>query len=184
MALWFYAMICLIPLQQPLKATIHQQKFLDLTLTNSAKGAVQDINDKSFWKCMYILLCAVFPALRDFWYCDSNTPCMDKLYYLSHRTTVAIEKLQDDLNDKSLFGSLKTDRNLIEEGNIVLGSNLNNSTNNDEDEIVFQEAPPVTNGTDDEDSNDEAQTPSNTTMSFARLITWHWNKRKQRIEHE
>jgi hypothetical protein len=85
-ALWFYAMICLIPLQQPLKATIHQQKFLDLALTNSAKGAVHDIKDNNFWKCMYILLRAVFPALRALQYCDSNTPCMDKLYYLSHRT--------------------------------------------------------------------------------------------------
>jgi hypothetical protein len=184
MALWFYAMIHLIHLQQPLKATIHQQKFLDLTLTNSAKGEVHDINDKNFWKCMYILLCAVFPAVRALWYCNSNMPCMDKLYYLSHRTTVAIEKSQDDLNDKSLVGSLKTDRNLIEEGNIVPGSKLNNSTNNDEDEIVFQEALPVTNGTDDEDSDDEAQTPSKTTMSFACQITWHWNKRKQHIEHE
>jgi hypothetical protein len=133
---------------------------------------------------MYILLCVVFPALRALRFCDSNTPCMDKLYYLSHMTTVSIEKSQDDLNDESLFGSLKTDRNLIEEGNIVLGSNLNNSNNNDEDEIVSQEAPPGTNGTDDEDSDDKAQTPSNTTMSFARQITWHWNKRKQRIEHE
>jgi hypothetical protein len=184
MALCFYAMIQLLCLQQPLKATIHQQKFLDLTLTNSAKGAVQDINDENFWKCMYILLCAVFPALRALRYCDSNTPCMDKIYYLSHRTMVAIKNSQDDLNDERLFGSLNTDWNLIEEGNIVLGSNINNSTNIDEDDIAFEESPPVTNGTDDEDSDDEAQTPSNTTMSFARQITWHWNKRKQCIEHE
>ncbi len=103
MALWFYAVIRFLCLQQPLKATIHQQKFLDLTLTKSAKGAVQDINDDNFWKCMHILLRAVFPALRALWYCDSNTPCMDKIYYLSHRTTVAIENLQDDLNDERLF---------------------------------------------------------------------------------
>ena len=83
-------------------------------------------------------------------------PCMDKIYYLSHRTTVAIENSQDDLNDERLFGSLNTNRNLIEEGNIVLGSNVNNSANNDENEIVFEDAPPVSNGTDDEDSNDEA----------------------------
>ncbi len=107
MALWFYAMICLIRLQQSLKTTIHQQKILDLALTNSVKGAVHDIKEDNFWKCMYILLRAVFPALRALRYCDSNTPCMDKLYYLSHRTTVAIEKSQDDLNDESLFGSLK-----------------------------------------------------------------------------
>jgi len=84
------------------------------------------------------------PALRALWYCDSNTPCMVKLFYLSHRTTVLIENSQDDLNHKSLFGSLKTDQNSIEEGNIVLGSNLNDSTNNDEDELVFHEPPPVT----------------------------------------
>jgi hypothetical protein len=87
---------------------------------------------------------------------------------------------------KSLFGSLKTDRNLIEEGNLVLGSDLNNRTNNDEDEIVFQEPTRVTNGTDDELSSDEGETetPSNTTMSFGHQVTWHWNKCKQCIEHE
>ena len=90
MALWFYAMMRLIRLQQPLKATIHQQKFLDLTQATSARGAVQDIKDKNFWKCMYILLCAVFPTLRALWYCDSNTPCMDELFHFSHRTTVTI----------------------------------------------------------------------------------------------
>ncbi len=164
-------MICLICLQQLLKATIHQQKFLDLALTNSAKGAVHDIKDDNFWKCMYILLRAVFPALRALRYCNSNMPCMDKLYYLSHRTTVAIEKSQDDLNDKSLFGSLSTDRNLLAEGNIALGSNLNNSANIDKDDIVFHEAPPVDNGTDDEGSDDEPETPGNTTMSFARQVS-------------
>ncbi len=80
---------------------------------------------------------------------------------------------QDDLNDERLFGSQNTNRNLIEEGNIVLGSNVNNSANNEENEIVFEDAPPVSKGTDDKDSNDEAQTPSNATMSFARQITWH-----------
>ena len=68
---------------------------------------------------MYILLHVVFPALRALWYCDSNTPCMDKLLHLSPRTTVVIENSLDDLNDESLFDSLKTDQNLIEECNMV-----------------------------------------------------------------
>jgi hypothetical protein len=108
---------------------------------------------------------------------------MDKLFHLSHRTTVAIKNSLDDLNDKSLFGSLKTDQNLIEEGNIVLGSDLTNSANNDEDEIVFQEPTPDELSS-DEGSDDKIETPSNTTMSFGRQVTWHWNKCKQRIDHE
>ena len=90
------------------------------------------------------------------------------------------------MNDERLFTSLKTNWNLIAEGNIVLGSNLNNSINNDEDEIVFQgqEALLVHNGTDDEGIDDAAQTPSNTTMLFAHQVTWHWNKCKHHIEHE
>ncbi len=61
---------------------------------------------------------------------------------------VAVENSQDDLNDERLFGSLNTNQNLIEEGNIVLVSNVNNSANNDKNEIVFEDAPPVSNGTD------------------------------------
>ncbi len=28
------------------------------------------------------------------------------------------------------------------------------------------------------------ETPYNSVMSFGRQVIWHWNKRKQRIEHE
>jgi len=96
---------------------------------------------------------------------------MDKLFHLSHRTTVAIENSLEHLNDESLFGSLKIDQNLIEEGNIVLGSNLDNSTNNHEDELVFHEPIPVTDGIDNELSDDgeltdddPIQIPRNTTL--------------------
>jgi len=104
---------------------------------------------------------------------------------------VAIENSLEHLNAESLFGSLKTDQNLIEEGNVVLGSDLDNSANNHEDELVFHELLPVTHGINDELSDDgeltnddPIQTPSNTTMSFGCQVTWHWNKCKQRIEHE
>jgi len=59
---------------------------------------------------------------------------------------VAIENSLEHLNDENIFGSLKTDQNLIEEGDIVLGSDLDNSANNHEDEIVFRKPIPVTNG--------------------------------------
>ncbi len=83
---------------------------------------------------------------------------------------VAIEKSQDDLNDKNHFARLNTDRNLLDEGNIALGSNLNTSANIDKEDIVFHDAPPVDNGTDDDGSNDELETPGNTTISFARQV--------------
>jgi hypothetical protein len=50
--------------KKKLGATIHQQKFVDLNLNNSVRAAVIDIKDDKFWKCIYLLLHAVFPALR------------------------------------------------------------------------------------------------------------------------
>jgi hypothetical protein len=85
MALWFYAIIQALRLRQPLTATatIHQQKFVNLNLNESAKAAVRDIKDDKFWKCIYILLRAVFPALRLLHYCDKNKPSMDKIFFLA-----------------------------------------------------------------------------------------------------
>jgi hypothetical protein len=64
MALWFYAMVRLLRLQQPLAATIYQQKFVELNLNDSARAAVHDIKDDKFWRCIYVLLCAIFHDLR------------------------------------------------------------------------------------------------------------------------
>jgi hypothetical protein len=92
MALWFYAMVRLLRLWQPLVATIHQQRFVDLNLNDSVRAAAHDIKDDKFWKCVYLLLCAVFPALRLLCYCNKSKPAMDKIFFLSHRTTLALEK--------------------------------------------------------------------------------------------
>jgi hypothetical protein len=111
-ALWFYAMVRLLRLQQPLAATIHQQRFVDLNLNNSVRAAVHDIKDDKFWKCVYLLLCAVFPALRLLCYCNKSKLAMDKIFFLSHRTTLALKKSEEFLNDRNLFGSLRSDSNL------------------------------------------------------------------------
>jgi hypothetical protein len=105
MASWFYGLMRLLHLKQPLEATIHQQQFRDLTLNVSAKAALHDIQDNKFWKCLYVLLRAVFPALWALRYCDSNTPVMDKIYFLSHRTTAAIQKLQEFFEEVGLFST-------------------------------------------------------------------------------
>jgi hypothetical protein len=65
MALWFYAMICLICLQQPLKATIHQQNFLDLALTNSTRGQFTISRTTTFGSACtsYFVLCFLYSEL-------------------------------------------------------------------------------------------------------------------------
>ncbi len=108
MALWFYAMVSLLRLRQPLGATIHQQKFVDCNLNASVRAAVHDIKDNKFWKCIYVLLHAVFPALRLLCYCNKSKPTMDKIFFLSHRTKLALEKLEEFLNDRNLSGVIPT----------------------------------------------------------------------------
>jgi len=193
MALWFYAMIRALRLRQPLTATIHQQKFVDLNLNESAKAAVRDIKDDKLWKCIYILLRAVFPALRLLRYCDKNKPAMDKIFFLSHRTTVALENSEQFLNDKSLFGSLKIDVNLTKEGNTILGGAEGaDAHNSDDDNIIFQNTHPLSEDDSDVEPDEfDADTPTqlevtpyNSIMSFGRQVIWHWSKRKVRIEHE
>jgi hypothetical protein len=139
MALWFYAMVCLLPLRQPLAATIHQQRFVDLNLNDSVRAAVHDIKDDKFWKCVYLLVCAVFPALRLLHYCNKSKPAMDKMIFLSHRTTLALKKSEEFLNDRNLFASLRSDSNLTKEGNIVLGEGGDIS---DGEDVVHENAPP------------------------------------------
>ena len=179
-------------LRQPLTATIHQQTFVDLTLNDSAKAAVRDIKDDKLWKCIYILLRAVFPALRLLRYCDKNEPAMDKIFFLSRRTTVALDKSMEFLNDKTLFGALKSDDNLTREGNIVLGGAGDAENDSDDDNVIFNDGPPpseddsdVTEDEFDPDATTQLDvTPYNSVMSFGRQVIWHWSKRKQRIEHE
>jgi hypothetical protein len=139
MALWFYAMVCFLRLRQPLAATIHQQKFADLNPNGSVRAAVHDIKDNKFWKCVYLLLRDVFPALRLLCYYNKSKPAMDKIFFLSHRTILALEKLEEFLNNRNLFGSLRSDSNLTQEGNIVLGEGGDISV---EENVVYENAPP------------------------------------------
>jgi hypothetical protein len=149
MAVWFYTMICLLRLEQPMKATIHEQKFLSLPLNKSAWMAVHDIKEAKFWKCLYILLCSVFSALKALCYFGANKPSMDKIYFLSYRTTVAIENSMESLNDDELFDDLSGDHNLMEDRNNILGVD---NDSNEEEQVVLEDNP---DSDDDNDTYDE-----------------------------
>jgi hypothetical protein len=106
MASWFYAMHRALRLRPALVATVHQAQFSTIALVKTderVRAAVNDIMDDDFWKSVYILNRAVYPLIRALRYCDANEPAMDKIFYLSHQATVALEKSIDLLNDKDLF---------------------------------------------------------------------------------
>jgi hypothetical protein len=178
MALWFYAIVQLLRLRQPLAATIHQQKFVDLNLNDSVRAAVHDIKDNKFWKWVYLLVRAVFPTLRLLCYCNKSKPAMDKMFFLSHRTTLALEKSEEFLNNRNLFSSLRSDSNLTKEGNIVLGGGGDIS---DEENVVYENASPHSkeeSNYDEESIDKDAPTqlsqvtPYNSIMSFRHQVIW------------
>ena len=99
---------------------------------------MKDIQDEKLWKSMYILLRSIFPALRALCYCDASKPSMDKIFFLSHRTTQAIKMSKAFLDDESLFGSIMMDHNLSPEGNMVWGEDDDDGVV-DGDNVVFPE---------------------------------------------
>ena len=120
-ATWFYDMIRLLRMRNPLLATIHQEKFRGLELKESARLAVLDIQDTVFWKALYTLLRATYPAIRVLRYCNSNTPAMDKLYCLSSRTSMVIRRSEESFNDTTLFSALVACDGLGNKENEVYG---------------------------------------------------------------
>ena len=125
-----------------------------------------------------MLYCALYslpPALRLLRYCDKSKPAMDKIYYLSHRTTQALEQSESVLNDEALFGQITSDRHLGRAMDIL------GVEDNDEDEdngvgttVTFANA----DSNDDDDEDDDENV-----LSFGRRFIWHWDKRKNKIEH-
>ncbi len=147
-------------------------KFLDLESAKkqSVLMAVQDIEDNKFWKCLYILLFSVFPALRALRFCNASRPVMDKIFFRSHRTTQAIERSQIFLNYSNLFGALTMDSNLITEGNVILGLNDGDIGNEEAEEVVFKETPPTEDELSGDEDNDSNKGESVATMSFGAVV--------------
>ncbi len=86
----------------------HPQYILCKAFKNDhVAAAVNDIEDEVFWKAIYCLLCAVFPALKALRYCNSNIPAMDKIYFLVKQADEALFDSQLLLDDQDLFGSMR-----------------------------------------------------------------------------
>ncbi len=90
-----------------LKATIHNPSFASLSKNDRVAAAIVDIKDEVFWKAIYCLLHAIFPALKALKYCDSNIPAMDKIYFLVKQADDALLDSQLFIDDQDLFGSMR-----------------------------------------------------------------------------
>jgi hypothetical protein len=86
-----------------LLSTVHSAAFKELGKTDVVQTAIFDITDPKFFKLLYILLIAVFPAIRVLLYCNKGELCMDKLYYLTYHATDALNRSKTLLNDPELF---------------------------------------------------------------------------------
>ena len=115
-----------------LKATIHNPSFAGLSKNDRVAACIQDIEDEVFWKAIYCLLRAVFPALKALWYCESNIPGIDKIYFLVKQADEALQASQILLDDHDLFGSMRGSsvQECMEEYDEVFGET--NTERNDE----------------------------------------------------
>ena len=134
---WFYAMHRALRLKDALVATIHQSIFATLSIVKTddrVRLAVMDVKSPTFWKSIYVLLRSVYPALRTLRYCDSNTPAMDKIFFLSHRVSCALQNSVEKLNDEELFLELEDDDGVAFEHEQVFGSTVSEEESAEEED--------------------------------------------------
>lgn len=77
--------------------------FINLSKTGRIIEAIKDIEGIDFWKHIYFVPQALFPALKALWFFDTNFPGMDKIYYLIHSARCVIAKLVALLRNENLF---------------------------------------------------------------------------------
>ncbi len=104
---WFYSMHWLLLQKVALKATIHNADFTHSIMNQQLEEAIKDIENKVIWKALYCLLHSVFLALKALWYCDSDKPSIDKIFFLVQRVDNALLKSQTLLYDEEIFGLIK-----------------------------------------------------------------------------
>jgi hypothetical protein len=83
-------------LKRGLHSTVISPEFLDLKL---GTDLVRILRQPEFWSLVFLLVRAVYPALRILRLADQQSPAMDKLYYCVRRTDELIKANMKDLNE-------------------------------------------------------------------------------------
>jgi hypothetical protein len=180
-------MMRLLRMKDVLMSTVHAAQFKEIDKTDVVSVAIKDINDPKFFKAMYIILRAVYPAIRVLWYCDKGEPCMDKLYYLTSCATDAINRSKEFLNDPDNFKF--EDITLVMEEEEIYGAATANKDDTQiepefsDDEDEPQDAPE----SDDEGSKNESSSgPAEEVLptSFWGKVSKAWDERSKKLEHD
>lgn len=103
-ASFFYAMHRAVRCKKALEATVHSAAWSDMKRVKAfILRAAKDVDDKLFWKRLFVLLHALYPLLKLLRRADSNEPNMDKICYYLNQTRLHLIKSKDDLMDEELF---------------------------------------------------------------------------------
>jgi hypothetical protein len=103
-ASFFYAMHRALRVRKALEATIHSAAWTDMKKVKTfIVRAAGDVDDKLFWKRIFVLLRALFPLLKLLRRADSNHPNMDKICFYLNQTRLHLIKAKGDLMDEKLF---------------------------------------------------------------------------------
>ena len=68
------------------------------------------------------------------------------------------------------------------EGNMVWGDDDN--SDDDDDNVVYAEEPDNDDEDNDDEDDDGDDDSASYTLTFSGKIEWHWNHRKEKLEHE
>lgn len=82
-----YMVLCyalLIVTEKGVESNYTQSHVFSVVINSKVTLAIQDVEDKVLWKAIYVLLWAEFPTLKALQFCNSTTPAVDKIYYLTN----------------------------------------------------------------------------------------------------
>ena len=184
-ATWFYAMMRLLRMKDVLMSTVHAAQFKEVEKTDVVSSAIKDINDPKFFKAMYIVLRAVYPAIRVLRYCDKGEPCMDKLYYLTSRATDAINRSKEFLNDPVNF-QFEEDITLVMEEQEIYGAATANEDDTQIEPEFSDEEEDAPESDEEESENESTSAPVEEVQptSFWGKVSKAWDERSKKLEHD
>jgi hypothetical protein len=170
----FITFLRLLRLKRALHSTVVSPEFLQLKLGTEL---VKIIRQPEFWRVLFLVVRAVFPALRILRLSDQQSPAMDKLYYCVRRADKLIESNMEELDE--LWQDEKV-MSMLFKLNMFLCSNEENEDEDDKAEKSDDDG-----DLSDEDMSDDESVAADYTAASAvsRDMKRAWLHRRNSLVH-